>query len=1002
MNPVDFLRTVWPDDGFYCIAIKMAHGGWWHTVYSTITEAAEFVEKQGGRDIYFCVHSLKEERVWNPRKRDPKTGEVGAWSIRTQDNMLEARAFFFDLDVGQGDGKYPTAKAAFEDLQRFCDEALLPTPMVVKSGGGLHVYWLLEDSIQTHQWRVYAARLRALAEHYDLIIDPARTTDVASVLRVAGTFNYKTDPPRPVKVLVEGEFTPTEEFIAMLTSSCEVANVTVDAVRPAASSTTMPPHKVVPEHMKGFKGNIDEKPAKEWEPVELIPLTQTCAQAKWLVNNIKGLGYWPWRIGLGLFYYTSDGGAEFCRWWSEQGDFDEGGYQTAMDNLPTGPFRCAQIAEKCGADRCAGCAYQGQDLTPFKATIHATQSAPSPEVEIEVGDETVKVVIPDPPFPYVRLKNGGVGRASDGNIEPIYDHDLFPTAFIVNGDREETQSQWRQVDARGKIDDFLVPVPFLFDKTQFTSTISNRGVIPEQGKVQKVQAYMVAYIKKLQREAEAEAQHNHLGWKADRSQFIMPDRIYCADGSQKPVHLSTNVQRTCVNVGKAGTLEQQIELLKFYNHKDYLPNQFMILAALAAPIFHATGHHGAIVNASGEAGCSKSTTLYTAASFYGHPDRYPINGTNSGATMMARNNYMDTLANLPICVDEITHIPLQDAKNMAMNVSQPNTRVRVDRTGVQRPQLESLKSTIMLTTANSSLHALLSADNSAGTAGSMRIIEVAFKRTNVHTKTQADNYISQLKKNYGHLGPEFIKYVVQHQAEIEERVTEVSAQLDAQCAIAPSERFWSAYCAVIIVAGEIATKLGLLQFNIILLRNWIVEVQLPFMRGVINSQYATPLGILTEFLEQINGQILVTMPGRNGDESDNVVRDVVGMLSARYDTKLQVMWVMKKAFRDYCLKIGANHTTVLNSLNQRVPGQAPNEEPIIPAVSATKMLGARTRHAKAMTPCFTINMSHPEISGAVDRALSTRAMEASVKERPEELPKNVSKFNPFKRGEADQ
>ena len=75
--------------------------------------------------------------------------------------------------------------------------------------------------------------------------------------------------------------------------------------------------------------------------------------------------------------------------------------------------------------------------------------------------------------------------------------------------------------------------------------------------------------------------------------------------------------------------------MQFYNQHEYLKHQFMFLMGLAAPLFHATGHAGVVVNASGESGGSKSTALYAAASFWGDPEGYVVNGTNVGSTLLA-------------------------------------------------------------------------------------------------------------------------------------------------------------------------------------------------------------------------------------------------------------------------------------------------------------------------------------------------------------------------------
>lgn len=957
MTPIEFLRTVWPDDGFYCVAIKLEHGGYWHTVHDTIAQAAEFVERQKGRDVYFCIHSLREQQVWDKRKKNRETGELGAWATRTKANMREAKAFFLDLDVGQGSGKYASIGEAVDELMRFCNETLLPQPMIVKSGGGVHVYWLLEDSIQTHQWAVYAERLRALCEAHDFMVDPARVSDVASILRVAGTFNYKTGTARPVQVALEGAVTPTDEFIYMLTRACEDAGVKAEA---AKAPTTMP------NHLRGYTGGNLDKIEKVHKPADLVTMLRRCAQARYLWEGGGQFEYAIWRCGLSIFACTEDGEQNCLDWSMAAGDwFDETSFQTTFAGVG-GAYHCDTIASLCGAERCEGCPFKGQVKSPYGAAV-AIESAPAPSVQIAVDEgTTVTIEVPNPPYPYTRKPGGGIIRTSKGDKddpvdEVIYDNDIFPISYIINEEQEQQQYQWRVVFQGDKHRDFTLGSEVLYDRSKFTQELPNKGVMVDFSKVIKMQAFMIAYVRQLQREAEAETQHTHLGWTKGYEQFVLADKILCSDGSVRPAHLTRNAARTCSRVGRSGTLEKQVDLLKFYAKKEYLPNQFMILAGLASPILYMTGHHGAIVNASGEAGSSKSTTLYTAASLWGEPDRYPINGTNNGATINSRNNYVTVLSNLPVCVDEITHIPPKDAANMAMNITQANGRERLGPDGVQRVQPDSMKSTIMLTTANSSLHALLSLDNAAGTAGSMRVVELFFPKALKENKDAADRYFAELTMNYGHIGPAFMHYVTQHQAEVKVRVMETMRHIDALCGIAPSERFWSATAAAIIVAGQIANELGLLYFNMMLLKNWIVDTLLPYMRGVVASQYTTPLGVLTEFLEQINSQILVTSPTTGDrDLGDNVIRDVMGMLSARYDVKLGTMWVMKKAFKDYCIKIGANHLQVLNDLSRHIPG---SDQPIIPTTEIRKVLGARTRHSKAQTPCFTVNMQHPEITG---------------------------------------
>jgi hypothetical protein len=219
MTPVEFLRAVWPRLDIYCLATPRGNGAWRHWTFNTIDEAAAMISPGGSIDpskvdVYFNIHSLREKQVPH---RDPELAAQGKTQVRVQTNMLAARCFFFDLDVGSTDGKYATQAEAVAGLKEFLAATKLPVPMITSSGGGLHVYWLLTDDLETAEWRDHATHLRQLAQHYGLKADPTRTTDTASILRIAGTFNHKNPlEPRPVDALALGKETGTGLFIQTL------------------------------------------------------------------------------------------------------------------------------------------------------------------------------------------------------------------------------------------------------------------------------------------------------------------------------------------------------------------------------------------------------------------------------------------------------------------------------------------------------------------------------------------------------------------------------------------------------------------------------------------------------------------------------------------------------------------------------------------------------------------------------------------------------------------
>jgi hypothetical protein len=148
-----------------------------------------------------------------------------------------------------------------------------------------------------------------------------------------------------------------------------------------------------------------------------------------------------------------------------------------------------------------------------------------------------------------------------------------------------------------------------------------------------------------------------------------------------------------------------------------------------------------------------------------------------------------------VCVDEITHMPPRDAVDLAMSITQPGHRIRLQTDGVERASIGSYKATIMLATANNSLHGVLSLDNAAGTAGSMRVFEILFIPGKVHQKWEADEFLFKLKMNFGHIGEQFIYHVLKHKEAVIARVREVMKEIDTAANIKSSERFWSATVA---------------------------------------------------------------------------------------------------------------------------------------------------------------------------------------------------------------
>ena len=117
------------------------------------------------------------------RKPDAATGS-GA-------DCLLLPALFTEIDFKD----FASEAEALERLAKFP----LPPSLLIRSGGGLHVYWLLVEplSLEGTGFADAKALLVALAKATG---GDLKAAEPARVLRPAGTWNRKYDPPRPVTI----------------------------------------------------------------------------------------------------------------------------------------------------------------------------------------------------------------------------------------------------------------------------------------------------------------------------------------------------------------------------------------------------------------------------------------------------------------------------------------------------------------------------------------------------------------------------------------------------------------------------------------------------------------------------------------------------------------------------------------------------------------------------------------------------------------------------------
>lgn len=171
-----FLRHVLPSKGIKVACVKFPNG-MRQFFADTCEEQAAILLKWSakGYDTYHACATFKDR------------------SSRKASNALAARSLWADIDTCEGKpgAPYKDRVEAGEAVMAFTETLALPLPTIVSSGYGLHVYWPFNEDLEPQQWLRYAKALKHACSHGGLHIDPARTADIASILRTPGTANYK-------------------------------------------------------------------------------------------------------------------------------------------------------------------------------------------------------------------------------------------------------------------------------------------------------------------------------------------------------------------------------------------------------------------------------------------------------------------------------------------------------------------------------------------------------------------------------------------------------------------------------------------------------------------------------------------------------------------------------------------------------------------------------------------------------------------------------------------
>ena len=823
---------------------------------------------------------------------------------RTVANAKELNSFFIDIDCGANKA-YADQTEGIQALQKFLASTDFTKPtVVVNSGRGLHAYWVLEQPITREEWKPIAERFKALCQEHKFEADPAVTADVARILRIPETLNFKDpDNPLPTKVLKAGKRVSLSAFSEKL---------------PVIDLLDIPGKKPFTRQMDpmtlALMGNYQSK----FKTILIKSVNgEGCEQIANAFRNQDLLEEPLWRAALSIANACVDGSVGIHKI-SEQHPEYSANRTIKKANETKGPYTCATF-KTLNPSACEGCTLKV--TSPIQIGREIVEAAEEDNVVTQVEEVTKEEItynIPTYPFPYFRGKVGGVYRRADPNKEDdkdelIYPYDMYVVKRIHDPDDGETLLLRLHLPKDG-VREFILPLTSALSKEKFINAVAQQGVAILGKRQDLLMSYVTRWVEELQAMGKSEIARKQFGWLEDNSAFIIGDREICADGRvlySPPTSVTVPIIPAMKSRGDFHTWR---DIINAYGRPNMEQRAFALFMGFGGPLMKFVGEgmlDGFLLNlVSQKGGSGKTTLLHAINSIYGSPKPLLLSYKDTHNHRMQR---MGTMQSLTPTIDELTNLEPKAMSSLVYDITsgkgknRMSAKANVERTNVTTWQIPVVSS------SNRRVKDALLTTKSFPEPELLRILEDEILPDPDNDPTWSKAHFGRLMSNYGHAIDPFIKYVATNLPTVIELLGRVNRKLDRAANITNTERFWSAGIAIDLTGGIIAHNLGLHNIPIEPVFQHAINL-VNNTRSKNNEEFSHVADYLGGFLQRHYQDILVIngkTHSRTGLEQAPI-REPRGKVVVRYEPDTKMLFVVNKEWRDDCAKTFMGYEDTLN------------------------------------------------------------------------------------------
>lgn len=932
MNTLSFLQRVLPSAGFYVTTVINPDGRR-QGFFATVDELAKAVTSldQRGNNTYFAISAFVEK------------------GSRKQENVRATKVIALDVDCG--DGKpFPTWKEGLVALGKFVQQLRLPKPLIIHSGNGLHVYWVLTEELEPARWKPLAEAMKAAAKDKGFEIDPAVPADSARVLRPVGTKNPKSG--NVVKMLLDGPDVAPEQLAA-----CLSAYMVAQPVSQSRSTSTSALSQALAV-------------TSDLPPANAAVVAAKCQQIGWAIKNQGDVAEPFWYALMGIAAYCQDEVATAIAWSDQHPQFNQNETVRKVQHwksATTGPTTCKKFEELRPAG-CKGCKFKDKVGTPARLGIQYPEVAP-PTTAPDNAIHEIPV-----PRPFKRTADG-MKMTIDGTDIDVCKFDIYPVSYgrdeslgyeTVRFHWNRPHVGWQELTMRQAL--------LTEGHRDFPTVLADQGIVlNNRNQTGYFQIMLRAYMDELRQKRAMTNLYATMGWKENFSQFVIGDTILRrnADGtvSEESIALASGSARLGHELwGTAGSLDAWVNFTSLVAKADLRAHMFALAVGLSGPLYAFTGLKGLTISLYGPTGGGKTLAQMWIQSIYGNPEKLHFAAKFTQNSLFGR---MGLYSHMPMTIDEVTMMDDREVGDFAYWVSQGRDKVRMNRNAEERDAKTWALPVIVST--NKSLSSKLIASGLDTDAQLARILEVSVPPSKIFTRdsTAGRKVYEFITNNYGLVGREFLKKLLELgntgiRATIAQATEEFRNKYKAN--FAGEERYWEQAIILADLAAKLAKDWGLIAFDHKPGIEWVLA-QVGAIRRAVAEFKVDAFDLLTEYLnENADATLTVTQTGANKPVVD-FSRLPRGELRVRFEMYRKssgdvfsrgVVFLDRTHFRRWLAQRGADYKTFMGELQ---------EENVIATPKSNKAyLGKDSPIKLGQSYVIGVNLAHPRLQGILSDA----------------------------------